>query len=807
MKNREEGALETPHVDNDIIAEIEQLIQHYGGVSKLAEKLGISKTPISNWRNGHRPVAVNRIVEIEKLYAEIFVESDLEVVLKQIGLVNYSKLHKKGYSLSEANLDKFLTYNHTPSNYRVRGKENIEYMLEFMTIDHDGTKAQFDEESEKLREQGISYLAFPSPSHINKLKLGQYRMRRVIPTTGLTKGLYSNQFLQLYSDLNFIAEGLDSTSRETARFFYPPIMDGVTEPKIEKNGEWIVLKPKPRNVTYEYALECVEAFNGNPYKAKTRFSEEMKAELSVYSGGRSDKEEVYFHDDKDFFHMGEGLGLYSELREKSQLEKIRCDCPFEGSEVHSDGLNGQDQAFIAEGRVTCESDTHGHLIGRPESENIADIKDMFLELEATDKQEKFGGYDFIYLDVHRAEYVFIKGTSITSLLKTKALLLVGKHIIDRVPKMSSIYNPSAKRYFVDDNGFNAYNTFKPSVFVEAHKEKRFHEIPEPIDFLLNHLVPDLRIKEVFINSLAYHLQTGKAIHLGWMFVGIEGAGKGILLDVIKKAFGSHNYEKIRLSAFTGDYVKGVPNKLIAHCDETIPYDKSKEVVDNLKMIIGNNTFSSRKMRTDHEEEKNYAMYFFSVNTFDLKLSSNDRRFNIIDCNKTLTSVVEDASKFRDKVLSGEIIQKFVNYLLEHTVDIKMTREIVNTEFRKKIITSKLSMLQRVAKAIVEFSLDELENVIDDSLEQLREDIEDKLLQLSECSRVKASLITELSKEIYKLVGGKDVHFKSHQVTSFLADAWIRDKMKVGQKTTFAYQIKEDGIHIDNFDLFNDLEEL
>lgn len=307
-------------------------------------------------------------------------KDSINAVLKQIGKVNYSREHKKKYELSDADLNKFLTLNHSPANMRERKKENVTDMLGFMTIDHDGNKTSFDDESKKLREAGISYLAYPSPSHIEKVKEGDYRMRRVIPTKGLTKALYPKQFLQMYKDFGLDGDGLDQTSKEIERFFYPPDMNTnrITEPKVQIEGKWTVLKPKSRNITLEYAMNRVEVHEGKPYEAKNVFSPEIEERVRAWNGGRSDKESVYFPDDREFFHLGESIGFYGELR---KLQHIRCDCPFEGSEAHSDGKNGQDQAFIADGRISCSSDTHGHLIGRPIEDNCVDPLAQFDDLD------------------------------------------------------------------------------------------------------------------------------------------------------------------------------------------------------------------------------------------------------------------------------------------------------------------------------------------------------------------------------------------------------------------------------------------
>ncbi len=304
--------------------------------------------------------------------------NDIQTVLKQIGDVNLSQSHKRHYTVQKPTLIKLMNHNITPAVFkdgtRHLGKDNVDRILNYMLIDHDGLVGDYIILRMKLMKAGISHIAWASPSRKSKQANDLHKTRIIIPTIGLTKGMYAKQFLQFLIEMGEeITIETDETAQEITRFFYPPCMTNIQEPKIKKDGKWIVLTPKPRDQDMNYALASVEVFAGKPYKAKKRFTQTMTAVIEEkQSYAHSDKQDVYFPDEMMITHLGDPIGTFKELVEWDTHS--RCDCPFEGE--HSEGTTSEDRAFFSNGHIICTSNTHGDLIGR-----LASDESQMLDLE------------------------------------------------------------------------------------------------------------------------------------------------------------------------------------------------------------------------------------------------------------------------------------------------------------------------------------------------------------------------------------------------------------------------------------------
>ncbi len=292
-----------------------------------------------------------------------------------------SKHHLHEYKIvKNPTIIQILTHNITGCVFTRgrRAKKNVERMLNYLIFDHDGSRAGFDLFITSLEQANLSYLAFPSPSHKNSLPYA-YKMRIIVPAKNLTKELYPFQWLDLYARIGIeVPEGADESAQEIARFFYPPVMKGVTGTPENK---------KPRNQSLRYALKRVRRYKGASYIAKKAYRASRKQELvpsgSINALGKfefSKCDSIYFPDDTLLTHKG-AEHTYAALAKFARKtgRQVRVTCPF-GDEwgEHSDG--GKDYAFINSlGYIKCvSSKRHQHLIGRPEGE---DPVSLFVEVE------------------------------------------------------------------------------------------------------------------------------------------------------------------------------------------------------------------------------------------------------------------------------------------------------------------------------------------------------------------------------------------------------------------------------------------
>ncbi len=295
-----------------------------------------------------------------------------------------SSHHKTGFTMiREPTLTDILSFNYTAAVYQSGSRGgSVLRMLGNIIIDFDGgDKKQFKKLLKKLRAKGLAYLALPSPSHKNKLADGEYRMRVLVRAKNLTPTLYKYQFLSLLQDIGWNIDedaGVDGSAKDASRFFYPPVMtkNSIKEPKYKdvSTGKWKTTgKPKPRNITLEYARKRVSFNYGTPYIAKHYYKPNEKEFLvpkrvkesgKEYQSG-TDKEIIRF-DGSKIIHTNSGDMTFRELYDTCITDKvqIRCDCPFHPEE-HSDGL-GRDYAWCnSEGHLLCavNGSRHEDLIG------------------------------------------------------------------------------------------------------------------------------------------------------------------------------------------------------------------------------------------------------------------------------------------------------------------------------------------------------------------------------------------------------------------------------------------------------------
>ncbi len=409
--------------------------------------------------------------------------------------------------------------------------------------------------------------------------------------------------------------------------------------------------------------------------------------------------------------------------------------------------------------------------------------------------DRFSPYDNVYFNTVTGEYIFIKDTTILIHAAARAKEILSDDVLSTAHRLKSIYAPNKPigAAFYDADGLESWNTFTPSEYVKEAEVSEGLEVPENIEILIRHLIGECdEMYEVFINALAYHLQTGEAIHLGWIFSGIEGSGKGTLMDkVIAPLFGEHNVSSQSLNAFTGDKIAGCPDTLISHCDETVRDKKtSREVVNNMKKIIGNENYASRQLYYDEKGVRNWTMFFFTVNSFDFVLTTEDRRFNIVYTPKKLTDIIKDTAKFR-KDITREL-EDFANFLMSHKVDNALTRKIVDSDFRTEAILGNLSYEAKIATCILTGKLDVFEDRFDRENKYNEKGIdamEDQLKQIHSHQFVKGSLVSDLIDDIYNNINyPPDWDKHPMDVRKRIKEKWLYTKKKINKKVVWNYEV-------------------
>lgn len=753
----------------DIITKLEQLVKHYREAKTLATELNISTTTLSYWRTGKRPVSKNRITDIESLYDRIknktilpkeMTEAPQWVMWKRIhgAKVPHQKNRHKASSTNPKNWCKYDELITVGDDYF----NGIGFVITkgwiFIDLDHvlnyDKTfKAEGKWAEDLIKELKPQYIEV-SPSgdglhcffkgelpheHRNKVDMKNKTSLEVY-----TKDRFSTITAQPFNNSPLIPVELDKSGIETLM----SILGVKDEVDVDTDSKTAIELPEDK---IKELLTDIEPINSDDMS---------KVDLAFFKDYISERRTVEPNSIPTVQEMQKALrhkGMYELRRDKSRMNPDKY--------KRKDYISSTIQEAIKRIQLDFEE---------------------FVEVSVNDKKIIPDQYDEIFLDIKTGKYVFIKDKMLIEHEKAKAILLlppkIGHKYLINAPKYYSEYNPTKPKFYTNRFGMNTRNTFIPSEYVLNSKNKPV-KIPENISTLLNHLITDKELLDTFLNALANHLQNGTSIHLGWIFTGTEGAGKGLLMSVIEQVFGVHNFTKTKLNSFKGDKVKGVVDKLIAFADESANATDMEQIVENLKSIIANETYSSRALYTNEIDVLNFTMYFFAANSFGFKLSIEDRRMNIIDCNKKLSTVVSDTYKFKQDLLNE--VQDFTDYLLNYKVNEKALTKVIKTNFRQRMISQNLSIEERISQCIINADIEPLSSGIDEEHDNY-DNVINKLNIIGKYERVQGTVISELSKELYELTGINTEDFKKNSITSRLKKEFEYKVFKVDGKPVKGY---------------------
>lgn len=164
--------------------------------------------------------------------------------------------------------------------------------------------------------------------------------------------------------------------------------------------------------------------------------------------------------------------------------------------------------------------------------------------------------------------------------------------------------------------------------------------------------------EHFINYLSCFVNTREKIRVSYMFAGIEGSGKGILMSIMKKIFGKKYVADTLADSLAEQFNDHLENKLIVNLNEvSTDFTKKNVAIQQLKKLITDETFDLHRKGIKKVEVPNNFIVFLNTNEVNsVKISATDRRFNYFKHERTLKDVAE--SEFN---LS---IDKFVNIIIE-----------------------------------------------------------------------------------------------------------------------------------------------
>lgn len=301
----------------------------------------------------------------------------------------------------------------------------------------------------------------------------------------------------------------------------------------------------------------------------------------------------------------------------------------------------------------------------------------------------------------------------------------------QLPVRVLTYNPlRLEREYVED-GIEYFNSFRLTPLLDlAQKGETPKKRPEFILKIIENLLPIPEKRELFLRWLGYWWRTRKKSQVSWVFISPQGAGKGLLTDLIianvigPKACSLEVGEDLLESQFT-NWLK---DKMFISFNEinTLTKDRYKNR-NKIKRLITGDTFQLRQMGVGAYDYPNYANFIFSSNdAVPVDIEDTDRRFNVSIAIKPLRGQAwfDEVEDVRAKIL--EELPDFVRYVTSLEVDERTYNSVIDDEEKADIIADNRSPLEDFVVALATKDLEYFETELSGSgvpmayLDQIRE---------------------------------------------------------------------------------------
>jgi hypothetical protein len=324
------------------------------------------------------------------------------------------------------------------------------------------------------------------------------------------------------------------------------------------------------------------------------------------------------------------------------------------------------------------------------------------ELQAT--PDKTGRVFLAFREFRTGQYwngVFVESSNSLSLATARSTQQLDHFMAqyqapwDGVPKDWSIeYAPSkAKRVDFENRTINTYES--PN---HAFDPNHQYALPPVTEKVINHVCGCAQIAMVFINWLAFIVQTKSRPSTAWLFHGTQGTGKGLLANYVLPALlGKSNTALRRQSELEERFNSYLESKVVVVVDEVQmgALSGAKRINSDIKNYITEDTITIRRMRVDGYSIPNTCSLIFCSNMPDpVILDETDRRMHMgaYQPNKLQITTSEVAQLEKEA-------EQLNGYLLQFAVDPDKARYPQWTEAKKNVLDLSLSGPEVLARAI------------------------------------------------------------------------------------------------------------
>lgn len=187
-----------------------------------------------------------------------------------------------------------------------------------------------------------------------------------------------------------------------------------------------------------------------------------------------------------------------------------------------------------------------------------------------------------------------------------------------------------------------------------------------------------------INWMATIVQKRQRTQTMWVFHGVPGTGKGLLVHNILGPLLGPEYVQVKsLAALEEEFNHYMEKTLILMIDESkrTQTNNTEKVMARLKQATTDPVLPIRKMRSDPYMAKNYMNIIIASNYQDpIKLEAGDRRVNVAEYqNKPLRFTSDDVKQLKSE------LPAFAAILMQVDVDVEKAKTPLENEARRNLM--------------------------------------------------------------------------------------------------------------------------
>jgi hypothetical protein len=249
------------------------------------------------------------------------------------------------------------------------------------------------------------------------------------------------------------------------------------------------------------------------------------------------------------------------------------------------------------------------------------------------------------------------------------------------------------------------NTFRPSPYMTQVTAGREYKPWPLIQRILDHAVGrNAELQDHFLNWCAVILQHRCSTGTSWALHGVQGTGKGVLVNrILLPLFGTGNVTIKRQAEIREQFNDFVEHNLLCVVDEAEINDteRSRLLIASLKNFITEPTITIRKLYQSAYSTMNYGNWLFLSNKSEpVHIEVTDRRFNVGEYGDTPVPITPEEYAAVDDELEA-----FAHYLLTRSADQKQARRVLITETRANMIEAGTTSVDQVALHLLKGNLD------------------------------------------------------------------------------------------------------